>query len=249
MEDGERKLEGKVTVVTGGGRGIGAAIAVACAKEGARLALVARTLQQLDEVAKTVDEAGTDVTVIPTDVTDRLQTEAMAEAVRGYFGRIDILFNNAGGGVEKNLVAESDPDLWVHDVHLNLTSAYLVTHALLPLMIESGGGKIINTGSGMGHSSGAKSSAYHVGKAGMWMFTRCLADEVWEHGITVNELIPGPVATHLTEGRMAVGGPPPFAPSEYVKGPEDVVPLALWLATQPATGPTAQSFSLTRRPI
>ena len=81
------------------------------------------------------------------------------------------------------------------------------------------------------------------------MFTRCLADEVWEHGITVNELIPGPVATHLTEDRMAVGGPPPFAPSEYVKGPDDVVPLAMWLATQPPTGPTAQSFSLTRRPI
>jgi 3-oxoacyl-[acyl-carrier protein] reductase len=83
----------------------------------------------------------------------------------------------------------------------------------------------------------------------MWMFTQCLSEEVWEHGIDVNELIPGPVATDLTDGRMKVGGPPPFAPSEHVKTPEDVTPLALYLATQPNGGPTGQSFSLTRRPI
>ena len=88
----------------------------------------------------------------------------------------------------------------------------------------------------MGHRPTASSSAYHVGKAGMWMFTQCLSEEVWEHNITVNELIPGPVATHLTGGRMRVGGPPPFAPSEVVKAPEDVVPLALFLATQPDGG-------------
>ena len=81
------------------------------------------------------------------------------------------------------------------------------------------------------------------------MLTRCLADEVWEDGITVNELIPGPVATDLTTGRMEVGGPPPFAPIEYVKGPDDVTPLAMWLAAQPDHGPTAQTFSLTRRAI
>tara|TARA_Y100000588_G_scaffold375913_1_gene452918 strand:- start:9388 stop:10134 length:747 start_codon:yes stop_codon:yes gene_type:complete len=245
----EKELEGKVVVVTGGGRGIGAAIAGSCAREGARVGLVARTVEQLNTVAKNIDDAGADVTVIPTDVTDRRQTEAMAETVREYFGRIDILFNNAGGGTERRSIAESDPDEWTATVDLNLTSAYYVTHALLPLMIESGGGKIINTGSGMGHRPGDSGSAYRVGKAGMWMFTQCLAEEVWEHGITVNELIPGPVATYLTEGRMEVGGPPPFAPSEHVKGPEDVVPLAMWLATQPSTGPTAQTFSLTRRPI
>ncbi len=249
MPQEERKLEGKVTVVTGGGRGIGAAIAIACAREGARLALVARTVEQLNDVAKVIDEVGADVTTIPTDVTDQLQTDAMAQSVREYFGRVDILFNNAGGGSERRPVAESEPNQWIYDVTLNLTSAYLVTHALLPLMIESGGGKIINTGSGMGHRPGSGSSAYRVGKAGMWMLTQCLAEELWEHGITVNELIPGPVATAATKGRMEVGGPPPFAPSEYVKGPEDVVPLAMWLATQPDHGPTAQSFSLTRRPI
>ena len=237
-----------ITLITGSGRGIGRAIATAFAEAGAKLILVARTQSQLDETAAVIRSAGGEAITIAADLTDRDQVTRMASQVNEQFGRVDILFNNAGGGIEKRHIVESDPELWIKDVNTNLTSAYLVTHAILPLMTKSGG-KIINTGSGMGHSSGAGGSAYHVGKAGMWMLTRCLADEVWEHGITVNELIPGPVATDLTAGRMAVGGPPPFAPSEYVKAPEDVVPLAMWLATQPASGPTAQSFSLTRRPI
>lgn len=241
-------LNGQIALVTGSGRGIGKAVAKAFAHAGAEVILVARTASQLSETKVEIESGGGKATAIPADLTDRGQVEAMAERVAGVTDQIDILFNNAGGGVEPSHVLESDPDLWIEDVNVNLISAYLVTRAILPLMTAAGG-KIINVGSGMGHSSGAGSSAYHVGKAGMWMLTRCLADEVWKHGITVNELIPGPVATDLTKGRMSVGGPPPFAPSEYVKGPEDVVPLAMWLATQPDHGPTAQSFSLTRRAI
>jgi len=242
------KLEGQIAVVTGGGRGIGRSIAQGLSNEGATLVLVSRTQSQLEAAASAIRESGGDVSHISADVTDKAAVSEIADRLRADFGRVDILVNNAGGGIEPKTVAESDPDLWIQDVNVNLISAYLVTHALLPLMKDNGG-KIINVGSGMGHSSGGGSSAYHVGKAGMWMFTRCLADEVWEDGITVNELIPGPVATDLTAGRMEVGGPPPFAPSEYVKGPDDVVPLAMWLSTQPAHGPTAQSFGLTRRAI
>ena len=248
-EKTEGKLAGKIAVVTGGGRGIGRAVALACAREGADICLVARTQPQLESAAEEVRALGRRALAVPTDVADRGQVEAMAVQVRKAFGRVDILFNNAGGGIEPKRIAESDPDLYLKDIQLNLVSAYLVTHALLPLMVESGGGHIINTGSGMGHRPGAGSSAYHIGKAGLWMFTRCLAEEVWEQGINVNEIIPGPVETHLTQDRMKVGAPPPFAPSERVKHPEDVVPLALWLATQPPGGPTAQSFSLNRRPI
>ncbi|MCZ6633024.1 MAG: SDR family NAD(P)-dependent oxidoreductase [bacterium] len=243
------QLAGKIAVVTGGGRGIGRSIAIAYAREGADLCLVSRTQNQLDEVAGEIQALGQKALTISADVTNPDQVRALAEQIKNEVGRIDILVNNAGGGIEKNSILESDPETWIQDVTVNLTSVYLVTHALLPLMIESGGGHIINTGSGMGHRSTPTHSAYHVGKAGLWMFTQCLAEEVWEHGINVNELIPGPVATHLTQGRMEVGGPPPFAPSEYVKSPDDVVPLALFLATQPPGGPTAQSFSLTRRPI
>lgn len=242
-------LAGKVAVVTGGGRGIGRAVALAFARAGARTALVARTASQLEQVAGFIREAGGQSDVFSADVTDRDQVEAIATGLRRACGRLDILFNNAGGGIERARVLDSDPDLWVKDVHANLMSAYLVSRALLPLMIESGGGRIINVGSGMGHVPGAGISAYHVGKTGLWMLTRCLSEEVWDKGIDVNELVPGPVATDRITSRMQLGGPPLFAPSERVKPPEDVVPLALWLATQPPGGPTAQSFSLARRPI
>ena len=80
------------------------------------------------------------------------------------------------------------------------------------------------------------------------MFTKCLSLEVWEHGIDVNEIVPGPVLTPLTADRFTLGGPPPFAPSERVKLPEEVADLTVWLASQPPGGPTGQSFSLARRP-
>ncbi len=82
----------------------------------------------------------------------------------------------------------------------------------------------------------------------MWMLTRCLSQEVWEKGIAVNELIPGPVATAMNPDWQS-GGAPPFAPSEAIKSPNEVAPLALWLATRPPSGPTGQSFSLARRPL
>ena len=238
-------LSGKVAVVTGSGRGIGRAVAVAFAREGADLVLAARSAAELDAAAEEIRGLGRRAVPVPCDVTRRGDADALADAVRREFGHLDILVNNAGGGLERSSILDSDPGLWIEDVTVNCISAYLVSRALLPLMIESGGGRVINVGSGMGHRPTASGSAYHVGKAGLWMFTRCLAEEVWQHNITVNELIPGPVATRLT----ARGGPPPYAASEVIKEPEDVAPLALFLATQPDRGPTAQSFSLTRRPI
>lgn len=119
------------------------------------------------------------------------------------------------------------------------------------LVNNAGGGKIINVGSGMGHSARAGNSAYNVSKADLWMLTRCLAMEVWQHGIEVNELVPGPVYTDLTKDVFEPpgGAPPPIAQSERVKPPEDRVPLAMFLATHPPGGPTGQSFSLARRPL
>jgi 3-oxoacyl-[acyl-carrier protein] reductase len=242
------KLAGKTAVVTGSSRGIGRAIAIGLAREGARVGLVARTRAELDEAATEARKAGGDAVAVVADVTDWEQVEMMASQVRRAFPRLDILVNNAGGGAERRPVVESDPQRWVKDLTLNLISPYLVTRAFLPWLIESGGGRIINVGSGMGHRAGAGSSAYRVGKAGFWMLTQCLAEELWTHGIEVNELIPGPVHTTLTAARFA-SSPPPLAPSERVKTPDEVVPLALWLAAQAPGGPTAQSFSLARRPL
>lgn len=118
--------------------------------------------------------------------------------------------------------------------------------AAIPYLRQRGAGKIITIGSGLGHNGRAGGSAYACAKAGVWMLTRIAAQELWRDSISVNELIPGPVDT----------GPPNDEPddtaallgdSEWLKRPEDVVPLALFLATQPTIGPTAQSFSLMRR--
>ncbi len=240
-------LTGKVALVTGGGRGIGRAIALGLADAGADVGVTARTQGEIDAVADEIRAKSRKGASFQADVTDRSQVDALSSAFSDEFGRLDILFNNAGVGSERKTVLESDPDLWRVDIERNLFSAYLVSRALIPLMIKTGGGRVINVGSGMGHRPGT--GAYTVAKAGMWMFTQSLSMEVWEDGVDVNELIPGPVETDLTRGHMQAGGPPPFAPSEQVKLPEDVVPLAMWLATQSDGGPTGQSFSLTRRPL
>jgi 3-oxoacyl-[acyl-carrier protein] reductase len=220
---------------------------VALAAEGADLFLIARTASQIRSAASEIEATSRRAVAWTADITDRAQVERAAAGLRSELGRLDVLVNNAGGAIERRAVLESDPDLWIADVHHNLISAYLVTRFMLPLMVESGGGRVINVGSGLGHQPAR--GAYCVGKAGMWMFTRSLAEEVWQHGIEVNELVPGPVETDATREWMRAGGPPPFAPSERVKLPDEVAPLAVWLATQPNGGPTGQSFSLARRPL
>ncbi len=144
-------LSGKVAVVTGSGRGIGRAIAIAYAAEGADLVLAARSAAELEAVAAEARAFGRRAIAVRTDVTRRGAVEDLAGAVRTAFGRLDILVNNAGGGLEHKGILDSDPDLWVEDVTVNCVSAYLVSRALLPLMVESGGGRVINVGSGMGH--------------------------------------------------------------------------------------------------
>ena len=241
-------LAGRRVLVTGGGRGIGRSIAMACAREGARVALTARSEEQLAAVVAEIQAAGGSAVSFACDVGDVRQVERMVRHMVESLGGVDILVNNAGGGTEHAPVAESTPDLWLACIDANLIGTYACTRYVLPGMIANGGGKIINIGSGMGHEARAGSVSYNTAKAAVWMFTKCLALEVWEHGIEVNEIVPGPVLTPLTADRFTLDGPPPFAPSERVKLPEEVAELALWLATRPPGGPTGQSFSLARRP-
>jgi 3-oxoacyl-[acyl-carrier protein] reductase len=134
-------------------------------------------------------------------------------------------------------------------VRTNLLGTYFFAHALVPVMRGAGGGHIINVGSGMGHQPTAGSSAYNTAKAGVRMLTRCLALELREHGIAVNELIPGPVDTGTVRRQFEPGRIPVHFEGEWLKQPADVAPLALFLAEQPPNGPTGQTFSLARRPF
>jgi 3-oxoacyl-[acyl-carrier protein] reductase len=252
QSDGAGELQGKVAVVTGGGRGIGRAIVRHLARAGADVALCARTGAEIDAVAGEVRALGRRALALPVDVAEWEAVRAFATKVAGEFGRVDILVNNAGGGVERNTpIAESDPERWWRAIQVNVQGTYLVTRAFLEHIGR--GGKIVNIGSGMGHEvPRGGNSSYNVAKAGVNMFTRALAVEVWPRGIDVNEVLPGPVANGLDpDARLeqARGKEPPFAGSERLKHPDRVAELVMWLATRGEDGPTGQTWSLARRPV
>lgn len=243
----DKPLAGKVALITGAGRGIGRAIALAYAEAGAAVGCAARTQGEIDGVAAEIRARGGQAVAVPVDVTDRASVQQMTKSVVAAFGGLDILVINAGVNRDRRTVEESVPKDWLGTLDVNLNGAYYCAQAAIPHLKARGGGKIITTGSGMGHRGSPERSAYCVSKAGLWMLTRCLAQELWPFNISVNELIPGPVQTSMTadDGSRPAAGP--SAQSEWQKRPEDVVPLALFLATQPLIGPTAQSFNLMRR--
>jgi len=242
-------IGGQVALITGGGRGIGRATALALARAGADVAVSARTTSEIDAVAAEVEALGRRALAVRCDVTRSAECDAMVERAVAGLGHLDILVNNAGGSTQRASLADSDPGRWADTIAVNLLGVYHCTRAALPHLVRAGRGKIINVGSGMGHDVAPGNSAYSAAKAATWMLTQVLAQEVWPHGIDVNEVVPGPVLTKLTEGVFRLDAPPPFAPSERVKPPEEVAELILWLASRPAGGPTGQSFSLARRPL
>ena len=245
--DGE--LTGKVALVTGAGRGIGRAVATGYAAAGAAVCCVARTQSEIDRtVAEIRQNDGTAISV-HADVTDYNSVVHAFNTAAREFGGIDIVVINAGGNYDVSPDIESgSPEGWANTVQVNLIGSYHTAHAAIPHLKARGGGKIIAIGSGIGHRGRPGESAYASAKAGLSMLVRVLAQELWQHNISVNELIPGPVLTERVARTFADRPDSVFQiDSEWVKTPEDVVPLALFLATQPDKGPTGQTYSLMRR--
>ncbi|MHC4875920.1 MAG: SDR family NAD(P)-dependent oxidoreductase [Planctomycetota bacterium] len=248
MNTTSKPLAGKTAIVTGAGRGIGQAIAVAFASAGANVCAAARSRDQIEAVVSEIQAAGGQAIAVECDVTDLAAVERLVEATVTEFDGLNILVNNAGVGLERRIVGDDEPDLWKQTVEINLFGVYHCIRAALP-HLKASKGSIINIGSGMGHQARNVNSSYNVSKAGLWMLTECLALQLADDGVCINEVIPGPVETPLTTNLFQAGKPHPTIPTEFVKLPEDVVPLAMYLATQPPTGPTGQSFSLARRPL
>ena len=248
MAESDGQLQDKVAVITGAGRGIGRAVAIGFAAEGASICAAARTVSEIEAVAEEIRSAGGNAIAVQADVTDYDDVERMSKTAADAFGGIDIVFINAGGNIEPGRIEDSDPVGWAATLDLNLKGAYFTAKSAIPYLKERGGGKMITLGSGIGHNGRVSTSAYACAKAGTWMLTRVLSQELWEYNISVNELVPGPV---LTPGAIASwereGQGVNTITSEWVKEAEDVLPLALFLATQPDKGPTSQSFSLMRR--
>ena len=242
----EPSLKGKVAIITGAGRGIGRAIALAYAQAGAAIGCAARTWAEIDDTAQRIRELGGQSVAVQTDVTQLESVQHLFQTVAEHFSGLDILVINAGGNYDYQEVEASHPPDWQMTLEVNLVGAYYCAHVAIPYLKQRGAGKIITIGSGLGHRGRAGGSAYACSKAGLWMLTRVLAQELWPYNISVNELIPGPVMTTI-DARQPAPQAPSLGESEWVKMPEDVTGLALFLATQPDVGPTAQSFSLMRR--
>ncbi len=241
-------LAGQVALVTGAGRGIGRAIAIGYARAGASIACVSRTASEVEETARLVRATGAEALSPPADVADFNAMSAVCAAAERQFGGIDIVVAAAGVALENKSVEDSDVAAWRGTIEVNLIGAFCTAKAAIPALKRRGAGRMIFVGSGMGHRGTPTRSSYAASKAGLHMLVRVLAQELSSSNIAVNELVPGPVLTAFIAGReeqlRAATGE-----REWFKQAEDVVPMALFMATQPATGPTGQTFSLARRDL
>lgn len=242
-------LDGKVAVITGAGRGIGKAIALAYGENGADICCIARNESELNETVLSLHRIGAKATSIVCDVTNYQELKNAFLSVEKEFGGIDIVVINAGIDCENKPIEELDENVWENIITVNLSGPFYTAKAAIPYLKKRGGGKIITLGSGLGHKGRAEKAPYSCSKAGLWMLTRILAQELIDYNISVNELIPGPVDTHMKldcdsdkKSAFSING-------EWIKTPGDVKSIALFLASQPLIGPTAQSFSLMRRDL
>ena len=240
------QLKDKVAIITGSGRGIGRAIAIAYAAEGARVVIASRSTHELDAVAAEITVQEGEVLAVPTDMRVRTDVENLIQQTVDRFGRIDILVNNAGVN-PRGLFLDATDEEWEQGWQINVMGVVYCCRAALPIMQQQESGNIINVGSGMGQVGHANLSVYCASKAALHGLTQAIAEEVWQDGIIANVLIPGPVKTELSRGSWENTGT--FrAQSDPWKEPEQVVASALFLAAQPPdSGMTGQILSIMRR--
>jgi NAD(P)-dependent dehydrogenase (short-subunit alcohol dehydrogenase family) len=199
MAERSGALAGKVAVITGGGRGIGAAVAVAYAREGADLVLASQTDAELVAVANTARAAGATVHAVSTDVADAGQVDRLVRTALKTFERIDVVVNNAGVGHREVPTWELDPADWDRTIAVNLRGPYLVARAVLPHFLDRRRGALINVSSICGSVAYVHYGAYTASKFGLEGLTRVLAEETRRAGVRVNAVDPGLVATRMTD--------------------------------------------------
>jgi NAD(P)-dependent dehydrogenase (short-subunit alcohol dehydrogenase family) len=187
-------LKDKVTVITGPAKGMGAAISLAFAAEGAKLALIGRDTKAIEPVARQAKDAGADVIIVPCDLTKPDQCDKAAEETRKAFGRIDVLVNVAGGsGPVGKTGAETTPEEFDEIVTLNMNGCFHTMRSVVPAMIAQKYGKIVNVGGTFGMRGRAGRMAYSASKWGLRGITKSFALEVGQHNINVNCVAPGMV--------------------------------------------------------
>jgi 3-oxoacyl-[acyl-carrier protein] reductase len=231
------RLGDKVAVVTGAGRGIGKAIALTLARCGCRVVLSARTVAQLEDVRREIEQGGGAARAVPADLTRDEAVDTLAAESRRVYGTVDILINNAGWGKRAPVVKIDVKDL-DQTVRLNLRAPILLAQRLLPDMIAKKEGAVINIGSVSGKTGEANGAVYSATKFGLIGFTQSLYEEVREHGIKVSIILPGFVDTPLI---------PPTRQLDRSKmiQPGDVAQAVHYILTSP---PTSCPVEITIRP-
>ncbi len=258
----EMRLKNKISVITGAGRGIGRSIAFAFAKEGSNLVLVARSTDQVEHVAQELRNRDTKALPVTCDVSSAQEVQDLARVVQDEFGQIDILVNNAGISKRSKLL-EYDDETWLEVIRINLFGTYLCIKAFLPMMQQSGQGRIINIASTAGKNPVPFNTAYSASKHGVLGLTKSVASEValtGYPGITVNAICPFYVNTEMFSGPQGyvakMAKMTGMSEEEVIDKavsrnlqhrivePEEVASMAVYLASEEARGITGQALNI-----
>lgn len=253
------RLKDEVAIVTGGSRGLGRAIAVEFAREGARVVLAARSKAEMEETERQVRAAGGQALIAPTDLAKPEDIEAMVAATRKAFGPVGILVNNAGIAGPTALCEDVKPDDWDYTMLVNVKGPFLCCRAVLPEMKQRRKGRIINIGSVSSKRPLVQRSPYTTSKMALIGFTRTLAAEVGAYGITVNLICPGPVSGPRIESVLANFAKATGKTRDEVAhemflqhsalrrfvDAEDVARLAVFLASEAGRNMTGQDLNVT----
>jgi len=227
------RLDDHVAVVTGAGRGIGAATALALAEAGADVVLAARTEAQLSSVAEKVEAVGRRALVIAADLTDLDAVAALAETARSELGHLDVLVNNVGGTMPRPLL-QTSPKFLEEAFHFNVSTAHALVRAAVPHMLEAGGGTVVNVSSVMGRTAGRGYLAYGTAKAALAHYTRLAAKDLAPR-IRVNAVAVGSAATSALDVVLASeelrSAMEASTPLRRIADPEEIAASILFLAS------------------
>jgi NAD(P)-dependent dehydrogenase (short-subunit alcohol dehydrogenase family) len=250
------RLKGNTALITGASKGIGRAIALAFAAEGADLAVTGRNEGELRSLAQEAEVHSVRCVVIVADLAERGSTARIYAEAKAGLGPIQILVNNAGVGSSANPkpVLTYDDDFWEMMMYVNLTAPYLLSKAVLPDMMAAGYGRIVNVASINGKLGALHGAAYSASKHGLLGLTRTMAMELAKDGITVNAICPGPVHTLINDLRVQYDANrlgKSFAEMEAVMTPmgrrlepEEIAPLAVYLASKESAPMTGQAINI-----
>jgi 2-hydroxycyclohexanecarboxyl-CoA dehydrogenase len=237
--EADRRFSGRHVAVTGAGRGIGRSLAGAFARDGADLSIFSRTAADLESLAAGLRSEGARALALPCDVTDRAQVGAAVARAREAFGPVDVLVNSAGVFLWKPFL-QSTPEEWDRVIATNLKSAFLLCHAVLPEMVESGRGRIVNIASIHGLHGEANLAAHCAAKFGLIGMTQSLAKEFRRHNVTVNAVCPGSTENRTPAEEL---GPRKSPLSEKLR-PQDIAAAVLWLCSEEGSSITGASIEI-----